>query len=185
MINDSEELVDAVSDPKSDPSSDRNVANYTTNGNFPQNLLMSRFVPKIIQGAIGPINQLVTEGVTVIQDILGSHNMVLPKVSVAYAARSGTRIFWTPGEVSSTGRDGSTSRDVNSAVATARLNPLIPNSNPNSVSPARNGNQYIVSPRRSIIATKVRNVEPLNASINIITAVHGHSTSAFSKVIGH
>ena len=63
-IRNSEELVDAVSDPKSNPSSDPKVATYTTNGNFPQKLMKNWFVPKIIQGAIRPIEQLATEKVT-------------------------------------------------------------------------------------------------------------------------
>ena len=72
IINDSEELVDAGSDPKSDPSSDPKVATYTTNRKSPQNLLRSQLCPEIIQGAIGPINQIVNEDVTGIQEILGS-----------------------------------------------------------------------------------------------------------------
>ena len=64
-ISDSEKLVDTgsnpKSDPKSDPNSDPQLSTYTTNANFTQNLLISRFVLKIIPVAIGPINQLVTK----------------------------------------------------------------------------------------------------------------------------
>ena len=69
-INNSEELVDAGRDPKRDKSSNLKVDTYTNSGKFPQSLLKSRFVPEIIQGKIGPINQLFTEDVTGIQDIL-------------------------------------------------------------------------------------------------------------------
>ena len=109
---------------------------------------------------------------------------MLPKKIVMDVARSGTRIFRTPREVIQTGRDGYTPRDVNAAVTTARLTPSNPSFNSTSNFPTRNGNQYIVSPRRSIIATKARNAEPLEAPINRISAVHGHSTSIFSKLIG-
>ena len=71
-INDSEELVDTVSDRKIDPSSNPKVATYTTNRKSPQNLLRSHFVPEIIQGAIGPINQIITKDMKGIQKILGS-----------------------------------------------------------------------------------------------------------------
>ena len=109
---------------------------------------------------------------------------MLPKKIVMDVARSGTRIFRAPREVIQTGRDGYTPRDVNAAVTTARLTPSNPSFNSTSNFQTRNGNQYIVSPRRSIIATKARNAEPLEAPINRISAVHGHSTSIFSKLIG-
>ena len=66
IINDSNKQVDAISDSKkvvvtrSDPSSDPRVATYTTNRNFTQKLLISRFVPKIIPVVIRPINPSVT-----------------------------------------------------------------------------------------------------------------------------
>ena len=75
-------------------------------------------------------------------------------------------------------------RDVNAAIATARLIPPRPRFESNSNSPMRNGNQDIVSPRRSMIATEARNAEPLDSPINRISAAHGHSTSIFIKVIG-
>ena len=92
--------------------------------------------------------------------------------------------FRTPREIIRTGRDGSMPRDVNTAVSTARLNNPRPSFNSTFNSPTRNGNQDIVIPRQSIIATEARNKKPLNAPINRISAVHGYSTSIFSKVIG-
>ena len=62
-ICDSEELVDAVSDPKSNPISYPKKNTHTTNRNLAQKLLKNQFVPKIIQGAIYSIDQLVTEDV--------------------------------------------------------------------------------------------------------------------------
>ena len=160
------------------------VGTYTNNVKISQNLLRSRFIPEIIQGAICPINQLVTKYVTVIQEILGSRQTVLPKASVMDAARSGARILQTPGTVIRTVREGSTPWVVNSAVSTARLNPPIPSSNSTSISPAQTGTQEITSPRRSIIAKRARNADPLGAHINEFLAVNGHSTSIFRKIIG-
>ena len=110
VINDSEELIDAISDPSSDPK----VATYTTNGNFTQKLLSSRFVPNITPFFIVPINLLVTANVVGVQDILSPCQTVLPKARVTNAALSCAHIFRNPWKVSCTGRDDSTSRDVNS-----------------------------------------------------------------------
>ena len=184
VIRDSKKLVDAGSDPKSNPSRNPKVDNYTTNGKFTQKSLISRFVPKIIPVAIGPINQLVTNGVSGIQEILGSFQTVLPKASVTDTAHSCARILRTLGKVSRTGRDRSTPRDVNSAKANARLNPPNPSSKPNSISPERTGTQEIFNPRRSITERRSRNAEPLGAPINGFSAVNGHPMSLFRKVIG-
>ena len=109
---------------------------------------------------------------------------MLPEEIFTDAARSGARIFRNAREVIRTGRDRSTPRDVNTTVATAMLTPQGPILNSTSNSPTRNGNQDIVIPKRSIIATEARKAEPLDAPINRILAVHGHPTSIFSKVIG-
>ena len=183
-MSNSEELVDAISDPKIDPSSDPKVATYTNNRKIPRKLLKNRFVPKIIQGAIRTIEQLVTEDVPGTQETLGVRQTVLPKEIVTDAARSGAHIFWTPREVSRTERDGSMQRDVNTAVATTRLTLQSPIFNSNSDSPTWTGTQDIVSPRRSIIPQEARNADPLDASINQFTAKHGHPKPIFSKVIG-
>ena len=65
--SDSEELVDTVSDPKSDSlvythTSDVNSASDTTNGNSPHKLLANREIPAIIQGVIRPVHQATTDG---------------------------------------------------------------------------------------------------------------------------
>ena len=94
-------------------------------------------------------------------------------------------IFQTPGKVRRKGRDGSKPRDVNSTEANANLNPPTPSSNSTSISPIRTGTQDIISPSHSIITKKGRNAEPLDAPINVFLAVNRHSTSIFSKLIGH
>ena len=177
-------MVDAVSDPKRDISSDQKVATYTTNGNSPQKLLRSRFVTKTIQGAILTIDQLIKKDVLGIRNTLGGHQTVLPKDIVRDVACSGTRIFRTPREVIRTSRDGSTPRDVNTAIATDILTPPRKNFNSTSNSPTWNRNQDIASSRRSVITTTARNADPLDAPINQILDSHGHPKSIFSKVIG-
>ena len=92
MINNDEELVDAVSNPKSDPSSDTKVDTYTNTKN-PQKLLRSRFVPKISQGEIGPIEQFLTEDVPGIQETLGVLQKVIPKDIVKDTALSCACIY--------------------------------------------------------------------------------------------
>ena len=109
---------------------------------------------------------------------------MLPKLSVTDAARSCARIFRTPRKVIRTDRDGYTSQDVNSSKANTRLNPPIPSSNPNSISPAYTETQDISNPRRSFIAIRARSTEALGAPINGFSAVNGHSTYLFSKLIG-
>ena len=93
VINDSEELIDTVSDPSSNPSSNPKVSIYTTNEIFTKKLLISRFIPKIIPAAIRQVDQLVTEDPPGIRDILGLRQTVLPKASITDTARSGARIF--------------------------------------------------------------------------------------------
>ena len=97
IINDSDKQIDATSDcktflvtgsdPKSDPRSDPNEATHITNGNFAQKLLISRFVPKFIPVIIRPINPPITIDVMGIQDILISHQTMLPNFSVTDAVR--------------------------------------------------------------------------------------------------
>ena len=144
-ISDYEKLVDARNDTKSDRSSNPKVATHTTNGKFTQNLLISRFVPKIIPVVIGPIKPLFTANVVGVQDILSPRHTVLLKASVTDAACTCALIFRIPGKVSLTGRDRSTPWDVKSD-ENSRLSSPSPGSNPNSFFAARLGNQEIISP---------------------------------------
>ena len=118
-----------------------------------------------------------------IQETLGKHQTVLLKEIVTDAARSGTRIYRNPREVRRTVRYGSTPQDVNTAVATARLTLQSPKFISTSDSPTRTGTQDIFRPSRSIIPKKRRNAEPLEASINLFPAKHGHPTAISSKLI--
>ena len=112
-------------DIESDPSRNPKVDTYTINVNYAQKLSNNRFIPKIVPGAIRPIDQLITEDVPVILVTLDAQQTVFSKEIFADTARSCTRIFRTPREVSQKGRDISMSRDINTAVATTRLTPPI------------------------------------------------------------
>ena len=98
-ISDSKELADPVSDSKSDPSRDPKVATHTTNGYFAKKILKNRFVPKIIQGKICLIEQLVMEDVPGVRETLGAWKTVISKEIVTDAVRSGVRIFALLGRV--------------------------------------------------------------------------------------
>ena len=119
----------------------------------------------------------------VIQEVLGSRQTVLPKASITDAVRIGAHLFLIPGKLSRTDRYSSMPKDVNSAVATARLNSPITSSNSTSISPAQTRRQEIISPMWSIIAKRAKNADPLNVPIKGFVAVHGHSTSILRKVI--
>ena len=114
-----------VDDAESNPSSDPQVSTYITNRKSLKNLFNNRFTPKIIPGEINPIEQLVTEDDPLIRETLNAHQTMILKEIVTDTVHSGTCIFQTPSELSRTGKDGSTTRDVNTAVATARLTPSI------------------------------------------------------------
>ena len=171
---------------------ERNVNNVTTDTLFQSPVTVNAqkkdanmtYVPNTTPVAIGTIDQLVTDEVLGIQEILGLHQMALPKASITDAARSCARIFWTLKKASCKCRDGSTPRDVNFNEANSRLDTPSPSSNPNSIFPARTGIKEISNPRWSIIARWARNVEPLDSPINGFSAVNGQLMSLFSKVIG-
>ena len=55
-ISDSKKLVDAGSDQKSNQSSNPEISAHTTNENFTQKLLISRFVPSVTPVVIALIN---------------------------------------------------------------------------------------------------------------------------------
>ena len=59
-----------------------------------------------------------------------------------------------------------------------------PGSNPNSVYPARFGNQEVISPSHPSIAKRGSNSEPLDAPIDETLAINIHYTSYFIGVIG-
>ena len=88
-ISDSDKLVDAGSDSKSNPSSNPKVATHITSRNSKQKILINPTIPV----AIVPINSLVTAGVVGVQESLRPRQTVLPKANVTDAVRSSAHIF--------------------------------------------------------------------------------------------
>ena len=177
-ISDSKKLVVTRSDPKSDPISNPKLDTHTTNENFGQKSLISRFVPNIIPIVIRPINPPTTANVMGIQRILSLDKTVFPKERFTGAARSCVQIFrGTPGKVRRTSREDISSKEH------SRLSSQGPSCIGNSISPTRTGNQDIFSPsHHPSISKRGRNDEPFDASINGFLAVNDHSTSYFSGV---
>ena len=119
------------------------VATYNTNGKSPHKLIFNRITPKTIPGAIRPIDQTITKDVAGITDTLDARQTVLSKEIVTDAVRSGAHIFQIPRGVSRIGRDGTTPRDGNTAVAAVRLTSPVQFYHSTMDPPIRNRNQEI------------------------------------------
>ena len=119
-----------------------------------------------------------------IQETLGARQTVLPKEIVTDAARSGVRIFWTPREVSRTGRDGSTLQDVRTAVSTTRLTTPSQIFNSTSDSPTHTGTQGIVNPIGPAGPQWISAAQKLKTSINGLLDKNSGPRTSFSKVVG-
>ena len=109
---------------------------------------------------------------------------VLHKDVVTGAARSAAHVFKDPPAI--------IWKDMGGTIPQVRKNVGIP---PRATAPVRIGtgpsdppisirSQDIKGPRRYIITQEVRNSEPLDASINIISSKHRYLTPIWSKVIG-
>ena len=146
---------DTTSDPKSDSliathTSDGNERIITdleiTNRNSSHKLIFNRLIPKIIPGAIRPIDQPITEDGAGIEETLDALQTVISKEIVMDVAFSGARILWTSKEVSRTGRDGTTSRNRNTVVAAARSTYPVQICRSTTDPPSLNSNQEIINP---------------------------------------
>ena len=189
---DSEEH-DAVSDPKSDSLVATSTSNGnkrkitdtdTTNGNSPHRLISNQIIPKIIPGAIYPIDQTIMEYVAGIVETLDAHQTVISKEIVTDVAHSGARIFRTPREVRRTGRDGTTPRDGNIVVEADRLTSPIKICQSTTDSPSQNRNQDIINPIGPVSSQYIR--IPRNSKLLLMdfsTEDRGIKT-IFSKVVG-
>ena len=82
------------------------------------------------------------------------------------AACSGARILRTTGDVIRMGRDGTTPRDRNTAVAASRLTSPVRIFHSTTNSPSWTGNQDIINPRGPVGPQRRRNVDKLKTSIN-------------------
>ena len=170
-------------DAESDPISNPKLDTYTTNLKTPQKLFNNWFIPKIILGAIRPIDQLSTEDVPWIWETLDAWQTMLSKDIFTDATRSGARIFRTPREVSWTDRDGSMPQDVNTTIAAARLNPPIQNFNSTYDSPTRTGTQEIFNTIEPAGPQWISNAEKLKSSINGFIDKNSGPRPSFSKSV--
>ena len=161
-INDSEE-----DDAESDPNSNPKVATYTTNGNSPQKLILNRLIPKIIPGAIHPMEQTITDNLVVIRETLDPRQTILSKETVTDAARSGACIFRTHRNVNRTDRGGTNTCDRNTAAAAARLISPVRICHSTTNSRIRNRNKYIINPMGPVSPQWIRNAEKLKTSIDV------------------
>ena len=99
-------------------------------------------------------------------------------------ACSTAHVFWTHAEVSRHGTYGTTPRDCNTAIGSARLTSPVRIGGSNTGSPSRTGNQDIISPRGSIGTQWSRDDQPLDTSINVIYSEHRDPAPILNKVIG-
>ena len=116
-------------------------------------------------------------------ETLDARHTVLSKEIVTDTVRSSKRIFWTLRGVSWTGRDGSTPRDVNTAVAAARLNPPIQIFNINSDYPMRIWTRDIFNLIGPAGLQWISNAEKVKTSINGIFDENSGPRPSFSKLV--
>ena len=89
-------LFDAVSNPKSDPSSDPEVATYTTSKKIPNKLLANSEIPAIIQGIIPTFHQATSNGVLTCGRALHAVCTILMEDIITGATPSAVNIFKDP-----------------------------------------------------------------------------------------
>ena len=85
-------------------------------------------------------------------------------------------MFWTPGDVSRTGRDGTTPHNGNVVIRSPRLNYPVLIGGGTTTSPTRPGSQYIVKIKGPTWYVEVRNTQIFNIYINGNLAENGDST---------
>ena len=115
---------------------------------------------------------------------MNARQTVLLKEIVTDTARCGQRIFRTPREVNRTGRDGTMSRDRNTAVAAFRLTYPVQICHSTTDSPIQNSNQDIINPIGPITPLWTRNAEKLKTSIDGFFADDRVLKPIFSNVVG-
>ena len=168
----------------SDGKKERITDTDTTKENSPHKLLTNREITAIIQYVIPPINQKTANGVATSGRDLHAVRAVLHKKIVTGATYNTAGVLKYPPVVNWKDMSRRIPVDIN----TAKIPPIITTqvwTGTGSSAPLISiGIQNIDGPRRSIITQKVRNTDPLNTSINRITAKHRDLTPSWSKVIG-
>ena len=169
-------------------TSDRNerkvTDNDTTKGTPPHKLLTNRIVPEIIPSVIPPVNQMTADEVVETGRTLHAMRTVISKEITTGAARSAARIFKDPPVVNWKDTGGMNPRDRNTVGVPPRATTPVRIGTGPLISPTRMGSQDNGSPRRYVVTQKVRNAEPLDASINGISYKHSDPAPTWSKVIG-
>ena len=188
-VNNSYGLVDAVSDPKSDPlvathTSDINSATDTTNVNSPHKLLANKDIPSVIQGVIPPVHReteiwFSTRG----GDLHAVHKVLLEEIGTG-ADPSAARVFKDPPVINCKVARRPIPMDMNTYGVSLRVTTQVQPDTGTSAPPFLISSQEIGSPRGSIVTQKVRNSHPFTTSIHQFSPKHGHPTPIFSKVIG-
>ena len=196
-INDSayynSEEDDSESDPNINPkvpthTSDRKKIKVididTTNGSSPHKSLINRLIPDNIPFIIPTIDPMTADGAATIGGNLHAHRTILSKEIATDVAQSAARIFKNPLVVNWKATDGNIPRDKKTVGTPPILTtPVWIGAGP-SFSPTSIRIQDIGSPRGSIGPQEVRNAQPVNTSINGISAEHRDPAPTWSKLIG-
>ena len=154
----------------------------TTNGNYPQKILINRLIPEIIPFVI-PLDPRIADGVATSSGMFHAHQTISSKEIVMDTARSGASIFKDLKVVNWRDTEGIIQREGNNVVMVERLtNPVMIGAG-TSVSPNRTGMQDIGSPNGSFGSKEVMDAQPLETSINGIYDKHRDPVPTFSKVI--
>ena len=183
-VSDSKELVDAVSNRKRDPSSDPNVATYSTNGNYPHRLLVNSEIPTIIQCVIPLVHQATVDGVLTCGGALHAVCTFLTEEIVTGAAPSAACVLKYPQVLNWKVASRPNPIDMNTVVVTPRVTTQVQIGTGTSAPPIFIRRQKIDSPRGSIGPQKFRNSPPFKNFINSFYSKHGHPMLILGKLIG-
>ena len=155
---------DAEGNPNSDPleathTSDRKkrkvTDNDTTNRKSPQKSVIYRTLPR----AIPLIDPRIPDGVAAGRWNTHAHQTPASKVTATDMARSGTRVFRTPGDLNQTDKDWKTPRYGNTSIRSPRFNSPVLIGGGTNISPTRTSIQDIITPKgpTGVLSSKDRN----------------------------
>ena len=122
----------------------------TTNGNYPQKLLINRIIPDIIPVFIPPNNQTAADGVAASGGTLHAVRTILSKYIATDVMHSAARVVKDPLVVNWKYADGTILQDINTVGNPSRTTTLVQIVDGPLVSPTRMRIQDIGGPRGSI-----------------------------------
>ena len=131
-----------------------------------------------------PIDPRISDGVVAGRGTTHVLHTPASKMIITDAARSGARVFRTPGCVSWTYKDGTTPRNSNTSISSPRLNFPVLIVGGTTVSPTIVGCQDIGVPKGPPGPVEVRNAQIFHTSVNVYLTKNGDPTPDFSKLIG-